>query len=192
MPVRLNGSTSGYSELSAPAVAGNNTLVLPTGNGTNGQVLTTNGSGALSWATPSGGGKVLQVVNATYSTAATSSSSTYADTGLSASITPTSTSNKILVLVNQAGCGKFSTNTYLFLKLLRGSTDLIQFELDAGYSGDTSGNLIGACSTCYLDSPSTTSSVTYKTQFASAGNTGSVRVNGSSSVSTITLLEIAP
>jgi len=48
-PVRLNGSTSGYSELSAPAVAGNNTITLPTGNGTAGQVLTTNGSGALSW-----------------------------------------------------------------------------------------------------------------------------------------------
>jgi hypothetical protein len=49
MPVRLNGSISGYSELSAPAVAGNNTITLPTGNGTSGQVLTTNGSGALSW-----------------------------------------------------------------------------------------------------------------------------------------------
>jgi hypothetical protein len=50
MTLRLNGSTSGYTEIDAPAVAGNNTLVLPTGNGTSGQVLTTNGSGALSWA----------------------------------------------------------------------------------------------------------------------------------------------
>ena len=49
MTLRLNGSTSGYTEIDAPAVAGSNTLVLPTGNGTNGQVLTTNGSGALSW-----------------------------------------------------------------------------------------------------------------------------------------------
>lgn len=47
--LRLNGSTSGYTELSAPAAAGNNTLVLPTGNGTAGQVLTTDGLGALSW-----------------------------------------------------------------------------------------------------------------------------------------------
>ena len=38
-PVRLNGSTSGYSELSAPAVAGNNSIALPTGNGTAYQVL---------------------------------------------------------------------------------------------------------------------------------------------------------
>jgi hypothetical protein len=49
MTLRLNGSTSGYTEIDAPAVAGNNTLVLPSGNGTSGQVLTTNGSGALSW-----------------------------------------------------------------------------------------------------------------------------------------------
>ena len=49
MTLRLNGSTSGYTEIDAPAVAGSNTLVLPTGNGTSGQVLTTNGSGVLSW-----------------------------------------------------------------------------------------------------------------------------------------------
>lgn len=49
MTLRLNGSTSGYTEIDAPAVAGSNTLVLPGGNGSAGQVLTTNGSGALSW-----------------------------------------------------------------------------------------------------------------------------------------------
>jgi hypothetical protein len=49
-PLRLNGTTSGYTELSAPATAGSNTLTLPTGNGTNGQYLQTNGSGVLSWA----------------------------------------------------------------------------------------------------------------------------------------------
>ena len=98
MTLRLNGATSGYTEIDAPAVAGNNTLLLPTGNGTSGQVLSTNGSGALSWITP-GGGKILQVVNATYSTQTTSSSSTYADTGLSASITPSSSSSKVLVIV---------------------------------------------------------------------------------------------
>jgi hypothetical protein len=50
MTIRLNGSTSGYTEIDAPAVAGSNTLVLPTGNGTADQALVTNGSGALSWA----------------------------------------------------------------------------------------------------------------------------------------------
>ena len=50
MTLRLNGSTSGYTEIDAPAVAGSNTLVLPTGNGTADQALVTNGSGALSFA----------------------------------------------------------------------------------------------------------------------------------------------
>jgi hypothetical protein len=49
MTLRLAGSTSGYTEIDAPAVAGSNTLVLPTGNGSSGQVLSTNGSGVLSW-----------------------------------------------------------------------------------------------------------------------------------------------
>lgn len=49
MTLRLNGSSSGYVEIDAPAAAGSNTLTLPTGNGTSGQVLSTNGSGALSW-----------------------------------------------------------------------------------------------------------------------------------------------
>jgi hypothetical protein len=49
MTVRLQGSTSGYVELDSPAVGGNNTLVLPTNNGTADQVIATNGSGALSF-----------------------------------------------------------------------------------------------------------------------------------------------
>lgn len=51
MSIRLNGSTSGYVELDAPATAGSNTLVLPDGNGTSGQYLQTDGSGTLSWQT---------------------------------------------------------------------------------------------------------------------------------------------
>ena len=62
MAIRLNGSTSGYVELDAPATAGSNTLVLPTGNGTSGQYLQTDGSGALSWQT-------VATSNITYSTA---------------------------------------------------------------------------------------------------------------------------
>jgi len=51
MALRLNGSTSGYVEIDAPATAGSNTLTLPNGNGTSGQYLQTNGSGGLSWQT---------------------------------------------------------------------------------------------------------------------------------------------
>lgn len=49
MTLRLNGSTSGYTEIDAPASAGNNTLLLPTGNGSNGNILGTDGAGNLSW-----------------------------------------------------------------------------------------------------------------------------------------------
>lgn len=49
MTLRLNGSTSGYTEIDAPAIAGSNTLVLPGGNGSANQVLATNGSGTLSF-----------------------------------------------------------------------------------------------------------------------------------------------
>jgi hypothetical protein len=52
MSIRLNGSSSGYTEIDAPAVAGSNTLTLPTGNGTSGQVLSTNGSGGVELGEP--------------------------------------------------------------------------------------------------------------------------------------------
>jgi hypothetical protein len=49
MTLRLNGSTSGYTEIDAPAAAGSNTLYLPTSNGAAGNILGTDGSGNLSW-----------------------------------------------------------------------------------------------------------------------------------------------
>ena len=140
-------------------------------------------------------GAILQVVNATYSTTVITGSSTFTDTGLSASITPSSASSKILITVNQAGCGKISGNTMLFLRLLRGSTSLIDFERIAGNNNATTYNFIGSCSCSYLDSPATTSIITYKTQVASQANVSAVYVNsdvaGVASTSTITLMEVA-
>ena len=52
MTLKLNGSSSGYTAIDAPAAAGSNTLVLPTGNGSAGQVLVTDGSGNLSFDYP--------------------------------------------------------------------------------------------------------------------------------------------
>lgn len=49
MTLRLNGATSGYTEIDAPAVAGNNNLKLPGGNGSDGNILGTDGAGNLSW-----------------------------------------------------------------------------------------------------------------------------------------------
>jgi len=179
--LRLTGSTSGYSELTPPAIAGDQTFTLP---GTGGTLDRLNRAG-----------NILQVVNATYSTQTTSSSSTFADTGLTATITPTSASSKVLVLVNQTGCGKETTNTYLGLNLLRGSTIISNFERSGGATSSVAINYFGACSACYLDSPATTSATTYKTQFASLANTATVYVQvsegGTASMSTITLIEVA-
>ena len=72
MTLRLNGSTSGYVEIDAPATAGSNTLVLPTGNGSNGQYLQTNGSGVLSWSTSGLPAQVLTLGTSVASTSGTS------------------------------------------------------------------------------------------------------------------------
>jgi hypothetical protein len=160
--------------------------------GTTGQILTVSG-GVPTWAAPAGGGKVLQVVSATYSTEVTSSSSTYVDTGLTASITPSATNSKVLVLVHHAGGGKSAASALnmIQVKLLRGSTDILLFCEQAGLTDPTALRFEGmTISTAYLDSPNTTSSTTYKTQYRSGNNTASVKLQSANAVSTITLLEI--
>ena len=136
-------------------------------------------------------GAVLQVVNASYNGAVTSTSTSYADTGLTATITPTSITSKILVIVDQAGCEKEAANMQLMLKLQRGSTDLVVFEAYGG-AATSSVSMInfGTCSCNLLDSPATTSPVTYKTQYACSA-AGRVYVQQAGGSSTITLMEIA-
>ena len=187
-PVRLNGSTSGYTELSAPAVAGSNTLTLPTGNGTSGQVLSTNGSGALSWI---GAGKILQVVQATYSVETGSSSSTYADTGLSKAITISSGSS-VLAIVSHGSIFKTSgsVSTRMNLKLVRGSTDLSVWGVSLLYTNSSMQNCESS-SFAYLDVPGSAGTYTYKTQFSSPGNDATVYVQANSGMSSIILLEVA-
>lgn len=134
-------------------------------------------------------GTLLQVVSSTYSTAVTSSSNTYVDTGLTASITPLSTTSKVLVCVNQNGCLKQTNNTAMLIRLYRNGTDIHYFA--RLMNTDSTITQSQSASTMYLDSPSSTSSVTYKTQFMSANNNASVTVQWDSVVSTITLMEIA-
>jgi hypothetical protein len=159
--------------------------------------ITINGSGTVTGisatgisAQPAFPGNILQVVSATYGTNTTSSSATFADTGLTATITPSSASSKILILVYQNGVGKVN-NHYVKLRLLRSVTEIIVFENEGGWTNSTATNRIGSVGTCYLDSPNTTSATTYKTQFASAAGGATVYVQAGSAVSTITLMEIA-
>jgi hypothetical protein len=151
---------------------------------------------------PSGSGtqaaqsKVLQVVNATYGTSTSTSTNTYIDTGLTATITPLFSTSKILCIVDVAGCSKYGSNTSVGLRLVRNSTNILSFEGIAGASNGTGVVGAGASSCNYLDSPSTTSSTTYKVQLCSANNGAIVYINDNftssfPSTSTITLMEIA-
>ena len=166
--------------------------------GTNGQVLTADSTAAtgIKWASPAGGGKVLQVVNATYAVETSSSSATYADTGLTATITPSASTSKILVIVTQQGVKKItSISAVVGLKLLRGSTDILLMNDQNAANGSTNAMNIGSVSASFLDSPATTSATTYKTQFNSPGSLATAYVQGygsnsAAAVSTITLMEI--
>ena len=138
-----------------------------------------------------GFGKIGQVKAATYGTEKTSTTTTYADTGLSLSITPSSTSSKILVLVSQnlVIYDGVSSNTLGKIQLLRDSTQINQVQGLANRYPAT--HFSSSQTSIYkLDSPATTSSVTYKTQFAiQAGS--EVRVQyGSINDSFITLMEV--
>jgi hypothetical protein len=161
--------------------------------GTTNQVLAKNSNTDMDfkWETPAagGGGKVLQVVAATYSTQTTSSSSTYADTGLTATITPTSATSKILVLLTQNGVRKDNNND-VGIRLFRGASNIAQVSASAADTNSTARNEVGTVAISYLDSPATTSATTYKTQFATSGNSATVYVQVSSAVSSIVLLEI--
>jgi len=138
-------------------------------------------------------GSVLQVVNASTSTQVSNSTNVFADTGLTATITPKFATSKILVIVDQAGCANSYTNgSLLSLRLLRNSTSLLLFSAYGGFN--TGGTLtmdFGSCSTNFLDSPATTSATTYKTQLNSTNNVGAMYVQYQTCSSTITLMEIA-
>jgi hypothetical protein len=164
--------------------------------------ITLSGDGTITGLTATGisavqqlpAGSVLQVVNATYSTITSSTSASYADTGLTATITPKFSTSKILVIVVHNGVRKISASTYGNFKLLRGATE-IGGTIEAVGSTNSTVNISGLnAGYNYLDSPATTSATTYKTQFNNQNATGTIYVNDfavSATYSYITLLEIA-
>ena len=129
-------------------------------------------------------GKVLQVVEAEITSQISTTSNSYTDTGLNANITPSSTSNKVLVMVTHSGARK-QTDTQLTFKLFRDtSVDLGQ---TGNYdSGDTQ-QFTDTVTWTYLDSPNTTSQMNYKTQYKSSNGT----IYANSFKNKITLMEIA-
>jgi hypothetical protein len=136
-------------------------------------------------------GRVLQVVQGTTTTTVSRTTSGAVDTNLTATITPSASANKVLIIFHQNGVRKQSANTYIEINLLRGSSSLAYFAYAQGYTASSSDNQGGTVSACYLDSPSTTSATTYKTQFNNPSASGTCSVQVNNDVSTITLMEIA-
>lgn len=188
------GDTSGSITIAAPNVAGTNTLTLPANTGT---VLTSASN------TNFPAGSVLQVVQ-TVKTDGFSTTSTSYTTFMTVSITPSSSSNKILITFGTNG-GTAGDVAHGYLAIFRDSTQL--------FKGDTAGSRRGATSVIntatqqqlyyggtYLDSPATTSSISYTIQVLSSNGTAiylnrSARDNDAlaydgRSVSSITVTEI--
>ena len=140
------------------------------------------------------GGKVLQVVYASTSTNVTTTSASFVDTGLSASITPSATTSKVIILVTQQFLVNRTGTTALGrLQIVRNSTSIIQgqaeqFGIYKSVSSDL--GIRGIVAMNYQDSPSTTSATTYKTQFYSDG-AATLITQYASNPSTIILMEIA-
>jgi hypothetical protein len=145
-------------------------------------------------------GSVIQVVTAQNTTnSSITSTGTWVATQTSASITPTSASNKILVIVNDpmhGDCDGDGQNEYAGWRLYRDSTVLRHFVYNgtenlAMITSRAGQNAIQSQTITYLDSPSTTSQVTYSTYVnRSALGNRSLRVNWNGTAS-ITLMEIA-
>ena len=148
--------------------------------------------------TATGFGKVLQVVQTVKGSTSSTTSTSFVDvSGLSVSITPASTSNKVLVFVTIGGVGNSSNTVYM--NLMRGATAIAQPDSGSypasinNFPGGSSSQMGG--SLVVLDTPSTTSSTTYKIQFRVDAGTGFLNRHISTAdhntVSTITAMEIA-
>jgi hypothetical protein len=133
-------------------------------------------------------GAVLQVVNATYATSTTTASTAYSSTGLTASITPTSASSKILVLVSCVTYTNGNTRG-ISMQLARGATT-VWGNTGAYVSYAGSSTVVSTFSLNYLDSPATTSSTTYTLKF-SAPDSATVTVQWDNQTSVMTLMEIS-
>lgn len=133
--------------------------------------------------------RILQVVNAVADTQVASTSTTWTDTTLTATITPQSTSSKIFVAYSQSIYTNAS-QTAGSLRLLRNGNVIRTF---ADLSYGTGAGILVHHGLYELDSPSTTSAVTYKTQFMRGLGSGIVyvQVNQTLNTSNMTLFEVS-
>jgi hypothetical protein len=139
-------------------------------------------------------GSVLQVVSVAYNTQTSNNTGSYAATGVTLSITPTSSSSKVLVFVSGGDAATTSPASGVQTELRRGSTSLATFAVQGPVYIGVNGNFyIGTGpSINYLDSPATTSSTTYATFFKPQGGAGATAtVQRDGTTSSMTLMEIS-
>ena len=142
-------------------------------------------------------GKVLQVVQSVYSTQAAAGGNTFIDTGLSATITPSSTSSKVLILVNQPTQSQAAMNdarTYTLqledntagLALLIQTLSYEESDADSVYNKKP----ISLGNIAYLHSPASTAARTYKTFIKISDGSADIYAQFGGCPSTMTLMEI--
>tara|TARA_R100000995_G_C3470346_1_gene117995 strand:+ start:174 stop:653 length:480 start_codon:yes stop_codon:yes gene_type:complete len=140
-----------------------------------------------------GGGGIIQIKSVTKTGEFSSGSTSYVDiTGCTVNITPTSSTSKIYVTLLGGQFGMYSGGSYYSLaKIVRDSTDLV-FGIVSYRDGSGHGNDGGTCALSYLDSPNTTSQVTYKAQVKSSVSGRNVYPTGSDGEGlTITVMEVS-
>ena len=129
-------------------------------------------------------GTVLQVVEASREDSTSTTNSSFTDTGLSANITPSSSSNKVLALADLRG-GTSGASRASNYNIVRGSTEICETTVFT-VSASTSISIV----LMKLDSPSTTSETTYKVQFKTDGS-GTVNCGTATNAVRLILLEVA-
>ena len=134
---------------------------------------------------------IKQVVTSFYATQIGNASSTYADTNLTATITPTSANNKIIVFANLASLGRNggNANNCLDIRLLRGATTL-QERFNIAQTNATTSSWIGSELFIHFDAPATTAATTYKVQAKNPANSSVCVIHTGDSYSNIVLLEV--
>ena len=136
-----------------------------------------------------GGGGIVQIVHDTTSSESSTSSSSYVTSGLSLNITPTSASSKILVCFNlplQSG----GHNLRAAVGLHRGGSQIYLAQRESLFNNSSS-NSSETVSGMFLDSPATTSAVTYDVRVRVSGGSGTFYWAVSSTVGTLTAMEVS-
>jgi hypothetical protein len=145
------------------------------------------------WKPAANAGEIIQVKQTAKHDVFTTTSVSFVDvTGLSVSITPNASSNKVLVMVTHGANQKDSSNTSMGMRLFRGATQIAQIMIDGGKDGASGRQDFGGTSINVLDEPATTSATTYKTQANSQNNSSSTSVQSGGGVSTMILMEVTP